>query len=216
MRRSFSNFPTNPPGMIAFLRGTLVRNLPNLLWLDVNGVGYAVHVPMSSFDGVAEGQKVQVLTHLIIREDAHTLYGFSSEEAREVFLLLIERVTGVGPKMAMSILGGLSVGDFKNAVIGGDTARLSRVSGVGKKTAERIVLELKDKVGITEVWKLAAASKGNPAETAANDAVLGLLALGYKQADALSAVRKILPDLCQEGQTPTPDEIIRAALRALN
>lgn len=202
--------------MIAFLRGTVVRNLPNLLWLDVHGVGYAVHVPMGSFDTATEGSKVEVLTHLIIREDAHTLYGFPSEEAREVFLLLIERVTGVGPKMAMAILGGLTIGDFKNAVIGGDTARLAKVSGVGKKTAERIVLELKDKVGVTEVWKLAAAARGNPAEAAANDAVLGLLALGYKQAEALNVVRKILPDLCAGGENPTPDEIIRAALRALN
>ncbi|MFM7181635.1 MAG: Holliday junction branch migration protein RuvA [Verrucomicrobiales bacterium] len=202
--------------MIAFLRGSIARNLPNLLWLDVNGVGYAVHVPMGSFDAKVEGEKVQVLTHLIVREDAHTLYGFPSEEAREIFLLLIERVTGVGPKMAMAILGGLSVGDFKDAVVSGDLARLSKISGVGKKTAERIVLELKDKVGVTEVWKLAAASKGNPAEAAANDAVLGLLALGYKQADALNAVRKVLPDLSKDGQIPAPDEIIRSALRALN
>ena len=202
--------------MIAFLRGTIVRNLPNLLWLDVHGVGYSVHVPMGSFDGKVEGEKVQVLTHLIVREDAHTLFGFPSEEAREIFLLLIERVTGVGPKMAMAILGGLSVDDFKNAVVGGDIARLSKISGVGKKTAERIVLELKDKVGVTEVWKLAAAAKGNPAEAAANDAVLGLLALGYKQADALNAVRKVLPALAVDGETPSPDEIIRAALRALN
>ena len=202
--------------MIAFLRGTIARNLPNLLWIDVNGVGYAVHVPMGSFDGKVEGEKVQVLTHLIVREDAHTLFGFPSEEAREIFLLLIERVTGVGPKMAMAILGGLSVGDFKDAVVGGDIARLSKISGVGKKTAERIVLELKDKVGVTEVWKLAAAAKGNPAEAAANDAVLGLLALGYKQADALNAVRKVLPALAKDGETPSPDEIIRAALRALN
>jgi Holliday junction DNA helicase RuvA len=202
--------------MIAFLRGTIARNLPNLLWIDVNGVGYAVHIPMGSFDGKVEGEKVQVLTHLIVREDAHTLFGFPSEEAREIFLLLIERVTGVGPKMAMAILGGLSVGDFKDAVVGGDIARLSKISGVGKKTAERIVLELKDKVGVTEVWKLAAAAKGNPAEAAANDAVLGLLALGYKQADALNAVRKVLPALAKDGETPSPDEIIRAALRALN
>jgi Holliday junction DNA helicase RuvA len=202
--------------MIAFLRGTIARNLPNLLWIDVNGVGYAVHIPMGSFDGKIEGEKVQVLTHLIVREDAHTLFGFPSEEAREIFLLLIERVTGVGPKMAMAILGGLSVGDFKDAVVGGDIARLSKISGVGKKTAERIVLELKDKVGVTEVWKLAAAAKGNPAEAAANDAVLGLLALGYKQADALNAVRKVLPALAKDGETPSPDEIIRAALRALN
>ena len=202
--------------MIAFLRGTIARNLPNLLWLDVNGVGYCVHVPMGSFDNKIEGDKALVLTHLIVREDAHMLFGFPSEEAREIFLLLIERVTGVGPKMAMSILGGLSVDDFKNAVVSGDIARLSKISGVGKKTAERIVLELKDKVGVTEVWKLAAAAKGNPAEAAANDAVLGLIALGYKQVDALNAVRKVLPGLCENGQTPSPDEIIRAALRALN
>lgn len=200
--------------MIAFLRGTLARCLPNLLWLDVQGVGYAVHVPMGSFDGVVEGDTVQVLTHLQVREDAHVLYGFRSEEAREVFLLLIERVSGVGPKMAMAILGGLTVDQFKTAVVGNDTACLARVSGVGKKTAERIVLELKDKVGVTEVWKMAAASRGNPAEQAANDAVLALLALGYKQVEALAAVRKVVQ--AGGGGEATADVLIRSALRALN
>lgn len=202
--------------MIAFLRGTVARNLPNLLWVDVQGVGYAVHVPMGSFDGVVEGDKAQILTHLQVREDAHVLYGFRSEEAREVFLLLIERVSGVGPKMAMAILGGMTVDEFKSAVVGNDTARLARVSGVGKKTAERIVLELKDKVGVTEVWKLAAAARGNPAEAAANDAVLALLALGYKQAEALSAVRKVMAGLAAGDGPVPPDDLIRGALRLLN
>lgn len=200
--------------MIAFLRGSVARCLPNLLWLDVRGVGYAVHVPMGTFDGVAEGDTVQVLTHLQVREDAHVLYGFRSEEAREVFLLLIDRVSGVGPKMAMAILGGMTVEQFKNAVVGNDTVSLARVSGVGKKTAERIVLELKDKVGVTEVWKMAAEARGNPAEQAANDAVLALLALGYKQVEALAAVRKAV----QSGgaEAAAADVLIRSALRLLN
>jgi Holliday junction DNA helicase RuvA len=202
--------------MIAFLRGTVARSLPNLLWVDVQGVGYAVHVPMGSFDSVLEGDKVEVLTHLQVREDAHVLYGFRTEEEREIFLLLIERVTGVGPKMAMAVLGGMKVEDFKVAVVGNDTVRLSKISGVGKKTAERMVLELKDKVGVTEVWKLAAAARGNPAEAAANDAVLALLALGYRQVEALNAVRATLKALNDAGEEAGTDALIRGALRLLN
>lgn len=202
--------------MIAFLRGTVARGLPNLLWLDVHGVGYAVHVPMGGFDGVVEGDTVTVLTHLVVREDAHILYGFRTEEQREIFLLLIERVSGVGPKMAMSVLGGMAPDEFKQAVVGNDTVRLAKISGVGKKTAERMVLELKDKVGVAEVWKSAAAARGNPSEAAANDAVLALLALGYKQVEALNAVRASFKTLQESGGELHADVLIRNALRLLN
>lgn len=194
--------------MIAFLRGTLARTLPNLLWVEVGGTGYEVHVPLGSFDAVREGAEVRVLTHLHVREDAHTLYGFATEEQREVFLLLIDRVSGIGPRLAMAVLGGMPVSAFKDAVVRGDAQALSRVKGVGKKTAERVVLELKDKVGVAEVWQQAAGA----APSAEQDAVLALLALGYKQADAVKAVRAALGGDADLGS----DELVRAALRRLN
>ena len=145
--------------MISFVRGKVARGLPNLLWVDVGGVGYEIHVPMGAFDQAPEGSDLRVLTHLHVREDAMTLYGFANEEQRELFLLLVERVTGIGPKLAMTILGGLPASSFKAAVVNADATALARIRGVGKKTAERIVLELKDKLGVAEVWQQAAAAK---------------------------------------------------------
>jgi holliday junction DNA helicase RuvA len=130
--------------------------------------------------------------------------------------LLVEHVGGIGPKLAMAVLGGMKVADFKNAVVNGDVAALSRLKGVGRKTAERMVLELKDKVGVTEVWKMAGAAAGSPVETAANDAVLALLALGYKQVEAVKAVRLAIAALETDGEAVELDPVIRRALRALH
>ena len=201
--------------MITFLRGTLVHSLANQIALDVNGVGYLLFVPLASIDSIGKpGDQVRILTHLHIRENEHTLYGFATDEERDLFRLLLNRVSGVGPKLAMAVLSGMSVDQFKVAVIENDITSLSKISGLGKKTAERIVLELKDKVGVTAAWE--AAGKDTPgAPTHANDAVLALISLGYKQADAQKAVKKALDsnDLTPDAST---DEIIRASLRALN
>ena len=202
--------------MIAFLHGKLARNLPNLLWIDVGGVGYEVQVPFGSFDGSLEGETVRVLTHLHVREDAHQLFGFANEEQRELFLLLVDHVTGIGPRMALSVLGGMKADDFKTAVVHGDVTALARIKGVGKKTAERIVLELKDKVGVTEVWKMAKSAAQSPADAAANDAVLALLALGYKQVEAVKAVREAARLAQERTEAITSDALLRLALRALN
>ena len=151
----------NSPGMIARLRGTVLEAYPNRLVVDVHGVGYEVHVPLSTFDRLhaAEGVAVDLRTHLNIRENAHTLYGFATEEERDVFLMLIDRVSGIGPAIAMAVLSGMPVSRFKSCVVAGDVAELSRIKGIGKKTAERIVLELKDKVGVAETWQDAAAGQ---------------------------------------------------------
>lgn len=203
--------------MITFLRGTLAEALPNRIVVDVNGVGYEVLIPSSSFDAFGEpGRAVKVLTHLHIRENEHTLYGFASDEERDLFRLLINRVSGIGPKLGMAVLSGMSVTNFKAAVIGNDVTSLSKISGLGKKTAERIVLELKDKVGVTAVWEAASgANAPTPEQAAQNDAMLALIALGYKQADALKAVKKIA-DSGDLGDSPSADDFIRGALRALN
>ncbi len=196
--------------MIARLRGTVLEAYPNRLVVDVGGVGYEVHVPLSTFDKLhaSEGLKVDLRTHLHIREQAHTLYGFASEEERDLFLLLIDRVSGIGPAIAMAILSGMPAGRFKACVFGGEVAELSKIKGLGKKTAERIVLELKDKVGVADTWQEVASGQTAPAQA---DAELALVALGYKQVDARKAVRKLLDE--QPGATA--EELIRGALRSL-
>jgi len=196
--------------VIARLRGTVLEAYPNRLVVDVHGVGYEVHVPLSTFDRLhaAEGLAVDLRTHLHIRETAHTLYGFASEEERDVFLMLIERVSGIGPAIAMAVLSGMPVTQFKIAVVQGDVAALSRIKGLGKKTAERIVLELKDKVGVTETWQDAASGQ---VSSGAADAELALIALGYKQVDARKAVRKVL----DADPASTTEALVRGALRQL-
>ncbi len=198
--------------MITFLRGILAESLPNRLTIDVNGVGYEMTVPMSADFG-KEGESIQILTHLHIREQEHTLFGFQSKDERDLFRLLIDRVSGVGPKVAMAILSAMSPNDFKGAVVAGDLTALASIKGLGKKTAERIVLELKDKIGVTEAWKVASEGTAVSPETAQqNDAVLALISLGYKQAEAARSVQKV----CQAPDSPrNTDEIIRATLRLL-
>jgi holliday junction DNA helicase RuvA len=201
--------------MITFLRGRLVSSLPDRAALDVGGVGYEVFIPLSTYDRLGEtGREVTVLTHLQVREDAHVLYGFATEEERDLFRLLINRVTGVGPKMGLAILSGMGVRDFQRNVVMGDAAALSKISGVGKKTAERIILELKDKVGVAEAWKDAAAPAvpATPQQAAANDAVLALIHLGYKQQEAQKAVKRLM----DEGTPAQSDALVRGALRLLS
>jgi Holliday junction DNA helicase RuvA len=165
---------------------------------------------LSTFDHLhpSEGAVVELRTYMHVRETAHTLYGFATEEERDVFLLLIDRVSGIGPSTAMSVLSGLAVSRFKTAVMQGDVAELSKVKGLGKKTAERIILELKDKVGVTETWESAA---GGGISHAAADAEMALIALGYKQVDARKAVKKVL----EIEVNATVEELIRGALRLM-
>ena len=134
--------------MITFLHGRLVESLPTQAVVDVQGVGYEVLIPLSSFDKLPPpGQEVRLLTHLAVREDAHVLYGFMSGAERDLFRLLIHTVSGIGPKIALNILSGMNVAALRAAVGRGDVKALSQISGVGRKTAERIVVELKDKIG---------------------------------------------------------------------
>ncbi|MGI9244871.1 MAG: Holliday junction branch migration protein RuvA [Verrucomicrobiales bacterium] len=198
--------------MITFLKGVLVESLPNRIAIDVQGVGYEVHIPLSSYDRLPElRQPVEILTYLHIRENDHTLYGFGTAEERDLFQLLISRVSGVGPKVAMSVLGGMGVMAFKACVVNGDLASIAKIKGLGKKTAERIVLELKDKVGVAAAWE--AAGQEDEASVAVNDAVLALITLGYKQVEAHKAVKLVLG---AEGDDGSSDDLVRGALRILN
>ena len=199
--------------MITFLDGTLASALPTQAVIDVRGVGYEVFIPLSSYDRLpAPGQQVRVLTHLHVREDAHILYGFMSAAERDLFRLLVNSVSGIGPKLALAVLSGMSVNNFKAAVVNGDVASLAKISGLGKKTAERIVLELKDKLGVAAAWEAASAEHApTPEESQANEAVLALIALGYKQVDAHKTVRSLQE---KEGIT-SAEELVKLALKRI-
>src|ERR671926_1049762 len=193
--------------MITFLNGNLVNALPTQAIVDVRGVGYEVFIPLSSYDKLpAAGQPVQILTHLHVREDAQILYGFMSASERDLFRLLVNNVSGIGPKLALAVLSGMSVNNFKAAVVNSDVTALSKISGLGKKTAERIVLELKDKLGVAAAWEVAAGAHApTPEQEQANEAVLALIALGYKQVDAHKAVR----DLQQKEPGKSAEELVK-------
>lgn len=198
-------------GMIVRLKGEVWESYPNRLVVGAGGVGYEVMVPLSSVDTLhpVEGRPIDLRIYHHQRENAQVLYGFASEEERDVFLLLIDRVSGIGPAIAMAVLNGMPVGRFKMCVAGGEVAELSRIKGLGKKTAERIVLELKDKVGMAETWQQVASGTMQPA---AADAELALVALGYKQVDARKAVRALLDANPAAGT----EELVRGALRSMS
>lgn len=199
--------------MITFLQGVLSESLPTQVVVEVGGIGYQVFIPLSSFDRLpAVGAPIRILTHLQVREDAHILYGFMSATERDLFRLLVNHVSGIGPKLALAVLSGMSVMHFKAAVVSNDVASLARISGLGKKTAERIVLELRDKLGVSAAWEAASSAHAPTAEeTAVNDAVLALISLGYKQVEAHKAVKKI----AQEAPGSPAEDLIRQALKQL-
>jgi Holliday junction DNA helicase RuvA len=198
--------------MIAFLEGRLVEALPTQVVVDVRGVGYEVLIPLSSFDALpAPGQTVRLLTHLAVREDAHVLYGFATAAERDLFRLLVNTVSGIGPKLALNILSGMTPAAFRGAVAAGDVKTLSRISGVGRKTAERLVVELRDKVGAAGAWEAASEQRAlSPADQRVNDAVLALVALDFKPPEAHEAVRAAQAML---GENATVEDLVRAALK---
>ncbi len=198
--------------MISFLHGKLVDALPTQITVNVNGVGYDVLIPLSSFDKLpAPGNDVKVLTHLAVREDAHVLYGFMTAAERDLFRLLINTVSGIGPKIALNVLSGMNATMFRGAVANGDVKALSGIPGVGRKTAERIVLELKDKIGSAGAWEASSAERSlSPSDQKVNDAVLALMALGFKQPEAHDAVRAAQAVL---GPQAAVEDLVRAALK---
>jgi len=148
-----------------------------------------------------------------VREDAQTLYGFMTPQERDLFRLLVNHVSGIGPKLGLAVLSGMSVSNFKSAVVNSDVAALSRISGLGKKTAERIVLELKDKVGVAAAWEAASAAHApTPEQERANEAVLALIALGYKQVEAHKIVRELQES---EGEGKSAEDLVKMALKRM-
>ena len=197
--------------MITFLDGELSEKEPARLVLNVGGIGYELFIPLSSYDKLPpSGARCRILTWLCIREDAHALYGFATDAERKLFQQLMT-VSGIGPKTALGALSGMSVREFKTAIVSGDTKRISTISGIGKKTAERIIVELKDKISDAEALEAVAGGSQTPDDLRARDAILALISLGYKQADAQTVIRKLLPTLDTKA---TVEEIIRKALAA--
>jgi Holliday junction DNA helicase RuvA len=197
--------------MIVRLTGTLLSSTPLSAVVEANGVGYEVHVPLTTTEKLpAAGARVLLHTYAVYREDSQTLYGFHSTEERDFFRLLVEKVTGIGPKLALSVLSRLSLPVLQSAIVAGDVGLLAKCPGIGKKTAERLVIELRDKLGASGD----AASVGGVAATPAapdkfRDAVLALVALGYKAPEADKAIRDASTAL---GPSATTEALIKQAL----
>ena len=177
--------------MIGRLQGQLAAKNPPQLLVDCHGVGYEVDVPMSTFYNLPElGANVTLLTHFVVREDAQILYGFGTASERETFRQLI-KISGVGPRMALGVLSGMSVGDLAQAITQQDAARLTKVPGIGKKTAERLLLELKGKLGAD----LGALGSGPAKSDVQSDIQQALLALGYNDKEAAAALKALPPEV---------------------
>ena len=195
--------------MIGRLTGMLARKEPPSLLLDVNGVGYELDAPMSTFyDLPAIGEKVVLYTHLVVREDAQLLYGFSRESQRQLFRSLL-KVNGVGPRVALAVLSGLSEAELLTCLAHEDIARLTKVPGIGRKTAERLIVELRDKVDLTAAPAAGTARPVTVPADPVSEAVSALIALGYKPAEASRAVGSI------PGEGLRSEDLIRQALKGL-
>ncbi len=179
--------------MIGRISGILLEKNPPQVLVDANGVGYEIDVPMSTFYGLPKtGDKVALFTHLVVREDAQLLYGFGTESERSTFRTLL-KVSGVGPKVALAVLSGMSVNDLAEAVATQESGRLTRVPGIGKKTAERLLLELKDKLKVDV--RITVGSGEGARTSAAADVLNALIGLGYSEREALLAVKQLPADV---------------------
>ncbi|MEC8779442.1 MAG: Holliday junction branch migration protein RuvA, partial [Verrucomicrobiota bacterium] len=203
--------------MISFIEGDLIECQLNLAVVQIGGMGYEVHIPLTTSEKLpALGKEIKLYTHATYREDSQTLYGFFDRESRDFFRMIVDKVSGIGPKIALNLLGSLSLPTLKNSIANGDVGMLSKAQGLGKKTAERIVVELKDKVlpkgSVTPSQSQKQISDGNlPEEKSTDfasyqDAVSALLTLGYKATDADQAIRKASESLGNEAST---EELIR-------
>ena len=195
--------------MIGFIRGLVHEKQAPLVVVDVNGVGYDIETPMSSFFSLpATGEQVLLRTHLVVREDAHILYGFLSEQERALFRDLI-KVNGVGPKVALGILSGMSVADFCSCISDNNVTALVRLPGIGKKTAERLIIDMRDRLPEQTIGgSLSVASMKGAMMSAKEEAISALVALGYKPQEADKRVQAVA------SEDDNSEQIIRAALQA--
>ena len=208
--------------MIAFIEGNLIECQLNMAVVKINGIGYEVNIPLTTSEKLPSlGQEIKLYTQAIYREDSQTLYGFIDRESRDFFRMIVDKVSGIGPKIALNLLGSLSLTMLKTSIANGDIAMLSKAQGLGKKTAERIVVELKDKVLIksnkADAPTIHSSSFAVSTEEiseelgfgAYHDAVSALLTLGYKATDADQAIRKASDEI---GKNAPTEELIRKAL----
>ncbi len=197
--------------MIGFVSGTLVHKSAPLLLVDVGGIGYEVQASLTTFSDLpAVGEQVKLLTHFVVREDAQQLYGFSREDERSLFRTII-KVSGVGPKLALAILSGMDVKGFNRCILAGDIKSLTKLPGVGKKTAERLVIEIKDRLpGLSEPESQSGSgvAAGQSRAVMIAEAETALVALGYKPVEASKALARIDAETCESAE-----QLIRAALQ---
>jgi len=196
--------------MIEYIAGRLVEKHPTHVIIECQGLGYKVHIPLSSYGHLGEpGADAKLLTYHHVREDTEELFGFATSEERSIFTMLLD-VSGIGPKLAQTILSGLPVAAMRDALVAGDLATLTRIPGVGRKTAERMVVELKDKV--VKMIPEGSVIPGQPALAGDGDeAVMALVSLGYNRYEARQAVSKIRQ---KQGADLPVEEVIRAAIQA--
>ena len=191
--------------MIGYLTGKIISSKPTQIIMDVNGVGYLVNISISTFEKISDRESVSIYIHTSVKEDSITLFGFYTQSEKEMFELLIS-ISGIGPKVSLGILSGIAVDDLKEAIANGNVSRLIAIAGIGRKTAERVVLELKNKVDSIK-------TDGMTRETSAKDeAVSALSTLGYQRQIAEKTVR----DLLSENPDYTLEELIRKSLAGLN
>jgi Holliday junction DNA helicase RuvA len=198
--------------MYHYLTGKIAEKTPVAAILDVNGIGYEVRVSLSTFSSLPNlGETVKLFTHFVVREDAQLLYGFATEEERDAFRLLIS-ISGIGPKLAITLLSGVTLPELKRAIQEKNVPVLTAISGIGQKTAERVIIELKDKIGKAEI----SAGKelihdASVSDQMVEDSVAALVSLGYTKQKAKDAVQKTLKAM--SGKKPSVEEIIRNALK---
>ena len=198
--------------MYDFLAGKIVRKDAMRLVLEVNGVGYDLAIPLSTFHALgAAGESARIWTHLVVREDSHQLFGFKAEEERAVFRLLLS-VTGIGPKMSLAVLSGIGTSELRKAIIDGSIPTLTAVSGIGRKTAERLIVELREKILLLEP-RASAPVRGqkNLNEQLIEDSLEALISLGYRRPEAKQAVQKVLAE--KETASLSLEELIRSSLK---
>ncbi|MGA3288511.1 MAG: Holliday junction branch migration protein RuvA [Bacteroidota bacterium] len=200
--------------MIATLTGILKFKSPTEILVEVHGIGYTISIPLSTYEKLGDlGSSVSLLTHFHVREDAMLLFGFSTEEERRLFKLLIS-VSGIGPKIAQSTLSGINVEELKSHIVGGNVNALMAIPGVGKKTAERLIVELRDKVGKTLTESEPISVIGMATAAMRIEALQALTSLGYNQQIAEKAIRLVVKEA--EGSTISLEELIKRALRHTN
>lgn len=198
--------------MYRYISGTLVEKSPTTVTVDTHGVGYQLLIPLSTHHKLPQtGAHVKLLTHFVVREDVQQLYGFLTEEELELFRMLIS-VSNVGPKMAMTVLSGIGIRELRQAIVDGAVPTLSAISGIGKKTAERIIVELREKIILDEPYPSGARRITSAEEGLIEDSLQALVSLGYKKQDAKVAIQKVLA-MHENGEKLKVEELIRQSLK---